>query len=464
MISAAFLSAWQSDLFGYDYDVPEMPLLPLTIWLVGLGALFMLMPALIKSTITTATHSQAGRLLFFLLAIGFVARLILFFSTPLMEDDFQRYMWDGAVTAHGYNPYKVNPKKVLHGEDPDPILAKLSDQSGSVLGRVNHPGLRTIYPPVAQGAFALAYFIKPFSLNAWRLVTLSSEIITVGFLLGLLTLTGRSALWVALYWWNPLIIKELVNSAHMDALLVPCLMGALYFSLKKKYALSTFLILLASAIKIWPIVLLPVLLRPLWPDWRKIIFYLAVFSVSFIVLMSPIFLAGLDQSSGFVAYVQKWQTNSAFFPTFNALWQNLLQPLGLARETINILSRLIVVSIVGLTALTLTLRPITDQKDMIARVLIIATTMFLLSPAQFPWYALWVLPLTVIFPVTALIALTALLPLYYFGFYLMVIEKHPLFAQYVVWLIWLPIWISLLWHFRHFLYQKLTFWQSGRQT
>lgn len=36
---------------------------------------------------------------------GIILRLIIFPAAPIQEDDFYRYLWDGAVTAEGYNPY-----------------------------------------------------------------------------------------------------------------------------------------------------------------------------------------------------------------------------------------------------------------------------------------------------------------------------------------------------------------------
>ncbi len=469
VVFAAGLSAQQSHLYGYDYDVPDMPLLRLTIWLVALGLSFLLLPRWIAKSITvlntasasssssktpsSASHRPPLRftprtLLAFIFVIGLIARLILFFSAPVMEDDFQRYLWDGAVTAHGYNPYKVNPSKVFQGENKDPALQTLSAQSGNTLRRVNHKTLRTIYPPVAQGAFALSYVIKPWSLNAWRFIILICEVVTLGFMLALLSIMGRSGLWIALYWWNPLIIKELINSAHMDVLLVPLIIGALYFTLKEKYKTSTLLILLATAVKLWPILLLPILLRPLWPDWRTIALYLGVFGLALIAVMSPIVIAGLDQSSGFVAYAQNWQTNSAFFPAFKALSQWLLQPLSLTDKTVGILSRLLLAGIIGLTAIKLSWQPLRGPRDLIVRCFLLAATLFLLSPAQFPWYALWVLPFSVFFPVTGILMLTALLPLYYLGFYMMVIQKRDLTTNVTVWVMWLPIWGALLWQFR----------------
>ena len=49
-------------------------------------------------------------------------------------------------------------------------LDELLHEAGVILERINYPGLTTVYPPVAQAAFALAYWLKPWSLDAWRLV------------------------------------------------------------------------------------------------------------------------------------------------------------------------------------------------------------------------------------------------------------------------------------------------------
>ncbi len=44
-----------------------------------------------------------------IIGVGLLSRLILIPSQPVLEDDYYRYLWDGAVTAHGYNPYVYSP-------------------------------------------------------------------------------------------------------------------------------------------------------------------------------------------------------------------------------------------------------------------------------------------------------------------------------------------------------------------
>ncbi|MCP5063626.1 MAG: hypothetical protein GY936_14360 [Ignavibacteriae bacterium] len=46
------------------------------------------------------------KVLAYIFGIGLVARILLVPTVPILEDDFNRYLWDGAVTANGFNPYK----------------------------------------------------------------------------------------------------------------------------------------------------------------------------------------------------------------------------------------------------------------------------------------------------------------------------------------------------------------------
>lgn len=97
-----------------------------------------------------------------IIGTGIIARLILIPAQPVVENDFYRYLWDGAVTANGFNPYEYSPKEALNEnterEVPE-ILKQLAEESGEIIHGINHPHIRTIYPPVAQVIFAVCYFI-----------------------------------------------------------------------------------------------------------------------------------------------------------------------------------------------------------------------------------------------------------------------------------------------------------------
>jgi hypothetical protein len=74
---------------------------------------------------------------------------------------------------------------------------------------------------------------------------------------------------------------------------------------------------------------------------------------------------------------------------------------------------------------------------------IVAAALFLLSPAQFPWYAAWMMPFLAFNPMISLLALSALLPIYYSSFHFLAREQYDVFRYGIVWLIWLPAWAGL---------------------
>jgi hypothetical protein len=215
-----------SSRFGYAYAVSEMPILWLVAGLVVAGLVYCVcLPQLIEDSLA-CDFRESRVIMAGIVAAGLAARLVLFASEPMLEDDYQRYLFDGAVTASGNNPYAFAPSDAL--PDASRALGRLAQEGGLVVRRINHPDLKTVYPPVAQAAFALAHLIKPWSLTAWRSVILLFDLASLAIILLLLRDVGRSPLWSALYWWNPIVIKELFNSAHMEAVVLPFVLLALW--------------------------------------------------------------------------------------------------------------------------------------------------------------------------------------------------------------------------------------------
>ena len=431
-----------SPLFGYATEVRAMPVFWLTGGLVSAGLLYLLLPRLIGAS-ERLTPRLARPLLWGMLAAGLSMRLVLFASEPVLEDDYQRYLWDGAVTAHGLNPYAQTPDAAKTADPESLALGRLAIDSGPVLGRINHPDLRTIYPPVAQGAFVLAHKISPWSLTGWRAVILALDMASVALLLLLMRDLGRSPLWAALYWWNPIVLKELFNSAHMDALVVPLVLGGLVLAIRKRTLAATACLTLAAGAKIWPLILLPLVWRGLLSRPKQLAAAVTIAASGAALFAWPILSAGLDPTSGFVAYASAWKTNSALFPVIEASagWlTDALNPGLLARG-------LVVLALAGVTVWQ-SRAPARDAQDFAHKALILTAALFLLSPAQFPWYYLWVLPLLACRPVPGLLVLTATLPLYYSAFYFLSHQAYELFSERIVWLIWLPAWGLLLWEAR----------------
>ena len=445
-LTAGFTLA--SPLFGYAYEVRDMPVFWIAFGLCAAGVLFLALPWVIRATERAAPGLVKG-LLWAMLAAGLVMRLILFASEPVLEDDYQRYLWDGAVTANGLSPYEKAPEAAKAADPELMALGRLALDSGLVLGRVNHPELRTIYPPVAQGAFALAHRIAPWSLTAWRGLILAFDIISIALLLTLLRDLGRTPLWAALYWWNPVVLKELFNSAHMDALIVPLILGALILAIRKRELTATACLALAAGAKIWPLIFLPIVWRGILDKPGKLAVAIALALGACALLAWSILAAGLDASSGLVAYASKWKTNSALLPALEDLARRGLGAANISGLGAGLVARAGVVIALGSIILWQGRTAAESAQDLAWKFTIVSSAAFLLTPAQFPWYYLWVLPLLACFPVTGLLVLTATLPLYYTAFYFHAHGAYEVFTGRVVWLIWLPAWGLLLWQARH---------------
>ena len=430
------------DRFDYERELAEIPALWLAGGLVSAGLVYLAAVARVRTAIGSAAVG-APELVRYFVVVGLALRVAMLWSTPALEDDFHRYLWDGGVAVQGYNPYRYRPDAMTEPSTPQP-LRELADSAGYIHGRINHPDLRTIYPPVAIAAFAIAYLAEAWSLLAWRLVCLACEGVSVWLLLTLLRETGRSPLWMLIYWWNPLVIKEVLNSAHMEAVLVPLLLAAMLQAVRRRHTSATVLVGLAAATKIWPALLLPLFLRPLWGDRARLAGALAVLAALAVAAAWLPMAAGFDKTSGFVAYAAQWRNGSALFPALEGLWHGVLWLAGAAEgEMPGRLARAVMAGTAAMVALALALRPVPDAEHIIARASLIAAAVLLLSPAQFPWYLTWVMPFLALRPIGGLIVATVLMPLYYVSFHLAAKDQAWIFSDVIVWVIWLPVWALL---------------------
>ena len=439
-LAAAVFIAFRNR-FDYAFDLIDIPAVPLAIGLALAGLLMLPLPMLVTRSRTLAPV-QARQLLFAIIAIGFALRGILFVTEPALEDDYHRYLWDGAVTAHGMNPYALAPATAAE-EGELTAIGRLALSAGVVMERINHPDLKTIYPPVSQAAFALAHLVSPWSVGAWRLVCLAGETATLLLLLALLSAARRDQLWVALYWWNPLIIKEMINSAHMEAILLPLVLAALLLAVRQRPFAAIAMLGAAAGAKLWPVLLAPLLLRPLLRRRQRLMLACALLAALIALWSWPVWVGGINESSGFVAFANHWQTNSALFPATAKAVDLVLTTLQLAPVRSGLVARALLGLIVAATAFAVAWRPWTEPSDLMNRVLYLTATLLLLSPAQFPWYAAWMMPFLAFRPSLALLALSALLPIYYVSFHFLAREQYDTFRYGLVWLIWLPVWAGL---------------------
>ena len=173
-----------------------------------------------------------------------------------LSDDLYRYAWDGRVQASGTDPYRYPPVAPELADLRTPWLFPADHPKGT---QINRPTVRTIYPPVAEAWFVLEHLALPEDTRdrGYEAVGLLLDLAILAVLLALL----RDRRWVALYALAPLPVLEAVQNAHVDALAVLLTLGAVTLVERRKPTAAAAVLALAALVKIYPALLLPVLLR-----------------------------------------------------------------------------------------------------------------------------------------------------------------------------------------------------------
>lgn len=436
LCAAAVGLALLSPEFEYGSPLAERPFPELVALLMAAGTVYL------GTVYALARLQPRTRWLIVIMLLGLVMRAPLFFSQPIQEDDFYRYLWDGGVAAHGFNPYRHAPQAIRDPSEAQavsPELQSLADDAGHVFDRINHPELATVYPPTAQAGFALAHVAAPWSLNAWRAVILLFDIVTVAGLLLLLRAIGKPLHFAAIYWWNPVLLKEAYNSAHMDLLILPFALAALWFTLRSQPIRSACALVLAIGAKLWPVLLAPLLLRSIQAPPKRLVMATLIGAVIVVLLMAPIVAAGpLGAQSGFTAYGDRWEMNDALFMVVLKGARALSDMLRLDSPWPDRIARAAAAFVVLAILAWLTRKPMQSGSDLANRIVIVLGVAFMLSPTQFPWYYLWILPFLALSPRPSLLVLSAMLPLYYLKFYYQSADDVAFFHNRIVWLEYAP--------------------------
>ncbi|MDA7978743.1 MAG: DUF2029 domain-containing protein [Pirellulales bacterium] len=479
-----------SDSFASGKSILDKPVAEFFALQVGAGIIYLLTLAELRRHSTWLTLGAV-------ILCGLTIRLAQFPAQPVMETDFYRYLWDGALAANGVSPYEFSPDDArlpLSDEFiPPPVIVpddspasiseetsatltenvprvvrNLAEESGGVVHNVNHPFLRTIYPPTAQATFVAAYFVAPFDIIGLRWIWLGLDIAILGILCWLLRGGKDTAFRAGVYWLNPLLVKEAFNSAHMELAVIVFALLALWAAMKYRGWLSLVLLALATGAKIWPVIWLPLFFKRLRRRRGRMFVGIFLFAAVAGLLTWPILDSRLDTKSGFTAYAGTWKMNDSVHMVIHETCKwvtpstNAESDLPTKNEgdstlpwlTPDMMSK----SIAGVILLAfvgwLTWR-MRDDDDAGFSTTIMASTacLFLISPTQFPWYFLWLLPLLAIRPLWSLLGLTVTLPIYYLRFPMKALSLESSYDYGLVWLEYVPIWILLIleiwWRRRH---------------
>ena len=305
-----------------------------------------------------------------------------------ISDDQYRYAWDGRIQAAGIDPYRYAPN--------DPALSSFRDgwlwpdaatchslhkaidpaDPTHACTRINRPSVRTIYPPVAEGYFLAAHWIPGppadhrLQLDAAVLSAALASMLAFG-----LRRTGRPSRLVAYYSFAPIAGLDIAGDAHVDVL------GALFGTAAIVVAATSprwraragALAGLAIAVKLYPALLLPSLMR----RYRRGNAYLlgaavgvlAVGYVPHVIAVGPHVLGYLR---GYLSE-DGYSTGSRFV---------LLGLLGLPQSATKVLAALLLLAALAVVAIRCAHEQMSPQAGALTA---LAAAFLIATPAE-PWY------------------------------------------------------------------------------
>jgi alpha-1,6-mannosyltransferase len=277
---------------------------------------------------------------------------------PGSDDDVHRYLWDGRVQRLGYNPYLVVPS--------DPALAGLHTPETRTL---NHPDLSSPYPPGAQLFFRAVTTIHE-SVFALKIAFVLCDFAIIFVLVDILRRRGQGAHWVLAFAWNPLLAVEVAGSGHIDIVGVLLLLVSAAALGRRWRAVAALAFGLAVAVKLLPIVLLPLY-------WRRVRMRDGALAAVVVgLLYVPFFNHGRIPTGSLGTYVQSFRFNDPVFATLERVAAPQLV-VGLA-------------VLIGLfCAIWFRRRSAEWSCDAFAWPM---AASLLCAPVVYPWYLLWLLP------------------------------------------------------------------------
>ena len=360
------------------------------------------------------------------LALSYLALLA---APPRFSDDLWRYLFDGRVSAMGLNPFSYAPAN-----------PKISWVAPELVAKMNFPEMRTIYPPIGQGLFALLGLVSG-SERLWRLVL-------VLVALGSAWLFARDAeepAARAARGWGlataPLVVVSAGSMGALDVTGLVVVVALLSAAVKRSALRQGFWVGIGAGLKLFPAVLF-------WavPASRRLRSGVVAGAVAALVLTAaylPIAGIGSKALGSLTTYASAWQFNggpvrwlalgleagleaagvarSVEVPLPEGLYDPARRVVdGLPTEKLflgrNELARLLATG-AGLLAVAAVLA--VGRRRLVREGEVMAVCLLAFYASQFtvyPWYGLWLLPVAVLLGGRgwlggAAVALAGLLPL-----------------------------------------------------
>jgi alpha-1,6-mannosyltransferase len=316
-----------------------------------------------------------------LLLLGILLRGCLFFFEPNWSEDGARFLWDGELLRQGQNPYGLTPAQVLEQQGEE------SGLGAQLFQDLNSSNYYSVYPPLNQAFFWLGALAAQGSVTqgylAMRCMLLLGEIGVFYLLWSLLARFELPQKQILLYWFNPLVILEVVGNLHFEGFVLLFLLATLLNLSRQKLGWSGAFWGLAVGMK-----LLPFLLASAFFFWKGVRisprFWGMAAGVLVLVFLPLVFWNSWGNFlQSLQLYQGKFEFNASLYYLFRALGYELA-----GFNTIGYLTKIgMVITLLGVIWLSWK-RSNASLFEIPSVWLQLYLIYFLLQPVVHPWYLL----------------------------------------------------------------------------
>ena len=313
------------------------------------------------------------------LLVGILCRLVFFDHLPELSQDFYRYLWDGQLQLIGINPYLHTPNELISVVGfPDAML--LYEKMGSLSA-----GNFSNYPPASQFLFKLAALAHGEDLSDGVFVLRMAYFIgELGlFFVGrkLLLQLNLDPVLLAWYFLNPLVIVEGIGNLHGESLMLTFTLLGLLFLFQKKAGWAGVFMGLAIALKLIPLLFLPVFYRFL--GGKRFLYNCTALLFVSLLIWTPFWEGSM--AAHYQETLQLWFTTFEF----NGSIYNIIRALGYQIKGYNIIRQLGAVTpfiVMGFVLMFSFLRSNRNPQSVLKSLLFILSSYFFIATTVHPWY------------------------------------------------------------------------------
>lgn len=371
---ATILSLFAYVFLGYFFEREQFYLLLIAYSLAFLGIIMLLQTNEYEKT-------------FF--KIGILYRVLFLFSTPVLSQDFYRFIWDGHAILSGINPFVNKPDAIINTIVNFPNANYLYQKMGSL--SASH---YSNYPPINQLFFVIAAFIGGKSILVstmiLRLIIIVADIGIYYYGRKILTHFNKNTENIFWYFLNPLVLLELTGNLHFEGAMLFFLVAAFYYLIQNKWIVGAILISLSIATKLLPLLLLPLFFKH-FGFKKSILFYLIILGINCFLFLP---FVSTNLINNYTETIGLWFTNFEF----NASIYYLIREIGYYIKGYNII-HIIGKYIPFLTIIIVLFFAFFKNNkaidSILTNALLVLTLYFFISTTVHPWYVISLVLLSV---------------------------------------------------------------------